>query len=61
MSTRDEARPMVNLFRPTLGDQELAAVEQTLGGGWLGRGPRVKEFQNRFAEHLGADASQVRA
>ncbi|MFN8202232.1 MAG: DegT/DnrJ/EryC1/StrS family aminotransferase [Solirubrobacteraceae bacterium] len=61
MSTRDETRPMVNLFRPTLGEQELAAVDQTLASGWLGRGPRVREFQERFAEHLGAQASQVRA
>ena len=33
--------------------REIAAVEATLRSGWLTMGPRTKEFEAAFAEHLG--------
>lgn len=45
---------MIQLFRPSLGDEEAAAVRDTLASGWVGLGPRTAEFEERFAAHVGA-------
>jgi dTDP-4-amino-4,6-dideoxygalactose transaminase len=44
----------VPFFRPSLGDQEVNEVVETLRSGWLTSGPRVKRFEDRFAEAVGA-------
>lgn len=44
----------VPFFRPSLGDQEVNEVVETLRSGWLTSGPRVKRFEDRFAETVGA-------
>jgi dTDP-4-amino-4,6-dideoxygalactose transaminase len=45
--------PVVPLFDMRFTDADLAAVEETLRSGWLTMGPRTREFEERFAEHLG--------
>nr|QJU69501.1 LooS13 [Nocardiopsis flavescens] len=50
---------MINIFQPTVGQAELAAVRDVFESGWLGRGARTKEFEGAFAEHLGIPCSQV--
>jgi dTDP-4-amino-4,6-dideoxygalactose transaminase len=45
--------PVVPVFDVRLTDPDLAAVEEALRSGWLTMGPRTKEFEERFAEHLG--------
>ena len=40
--------------RPWLGRQEEMAVLQVLRSGWVSQGPRVAEFESRFAEYVGA-------
>jgi perosamine synthetase len=42
------------LARPSLGDEEIAAVVETLRSGWLTTGPRVREFQEKFRLLVGA-------
>jgi dTDP-4-amino-4,6-dideoxygalactose transaminase len=44
----------VPFFRPSLGDQEVNEVVETLRSGWLTSGPRVKRFEDSFAEAVGA-------
>ncbi len=44
---------LIPLFDVELGDREIAAVEATLRSGWLTMGPRTKDFEAAFAEHLG--------
>ena len=44
---------MINVFQPTLGADELAAVAEVFDSGWLGKGPRTERFEAAFAEHLG--------
>jgi dTDP-4-amino-4,6-dideoxygalactose transaminase len=39
---------------PDIGDAEIASVEQTLRSGWLTTGPKVKAFEQQFAEFVGA-------
>jgi dTDP-4-amino-4,6-dideoxygalactose transaminase len=41
-------------FRPSLGEEEIAAVADTLRSGWLTCGPRTREFGRACADYLGA-------
>lgn len=45
---------MIPLARPLLGRQETQAVGQVIRSGWLIEGPRVREFEGRFAAYVGA-------
>nr|AGS49694.1 hypothetical protein [uncultured bacterium esnapd14] len=50
---------MINVFQPTLGEQELAAINEVFASGWLGRGPRTAAFVQEFADHLGVPAEHL--
>src|SRR4051812_24136282 len=39
---------------PSIGDEEIHAVTDTLRSGWLTSGPRVKAFEAAFAQAVGA-------
>ena len=39
---------------PAVGDEEIAAVAETIRSGWLTTGPRTAELEERFAEYVGA-------
>jgi dTDP-4-amino-4,6-dideoxygalactose transaminase len=41
-------------FRASITEAEIEAVVATLRSGWLTSGPRVKEFEQQFAEAVGA-------
>jgi len=36
---------------PLIGEEEIAAVSEVLRSRWIGQGPRVKEFETRFAAY----------
>src|SRR5689334_21355652 len=38
---------------PDVGEDEIRAVVKVLESGWLTTGPRVKEFEQEFAQYLG--------
>jgi len=40
---------------PAIGEEEIAAVAETLRSGWLTTGPRAAELERRMAEYLGAE------
>jgi dTDP-4-amino-4,6-dideoxygalactose transaminase len=40
---------------PALGEEEVAAVAETLRSGWLTTGPKTAELEQRFAEYVGAE------
>ncbi|MCU7646618.1 UDP-4-amino-4-deoxy-L-arabinose aminotransferase [Pseudomonas piscis] len=40
--------------RPSIGDEEVAAVEQVLRSGWITTGPKNQELEQLFAERVGA-------
>lgn len=52
---------MINIFQPSLGDRELEAVGRVFESNWTGRGKLTKEFEERFAAHLGAPPKRVRS
>ena len=39
---------------PAIGEEEIAAVAETLRSGWLTTGPNAAELERRFAEYVGA-------
>lgn len=43
---------MINVFQPTVGEEELAALRDVFAGNWLGHGPRTRAFEAEFAAHL---------
>ncbi len=44
----------IPVARPSFGPEEEAAVADVLRSGWVSQGPRVAEFETRFAEYVGA-------
>ena len=46
--------PEVAFARPDIGQAEIEAVSAALASGWLTSGPRVEEFERRFADYVGA-------
>ncbi|MCX5809250.1 MAG: DegT/DnrJ/EryC1/StrS aminotransferase family protein [Proteobacteria bacterium] len=45
---------MIQVQRPSIGDEELAEVKKVFDTGWLGMGKWVFDFENRIKEILGA-------
>jgi dTDP-4-amino-4,6-dideoxygalactose transaminase len=39
---------------PSIGDEEIAAVVSTMRSGWLTTGPKTREFEQAFADAVGA-------
>jgi len=56
-----EAAKLINVFQPSLGQQELEAVARVFESNWTGRGKITTEFEQRFADHLDAPADRVRS
>jgi dTDP-4-amino-4,6-dideoxygalactose transaminase len=46
---------MLGFQPPAIGEEEIAAVAETLRSGWLTTGPRTAELERRFAEYVGAE------
>ncbi|MBY0505764.1 MAG: DegT/DnrJ/EryC1/StrS family aminotransferase [Bryobacteraceae bacterium] len=44
----------VPFFRPSIGAEEKAGVQRVLDSGWLTTGKVAREFEERFAEYVGA-------
>src|SRR5690242_10101330 len=53
LSSRRET--MLGFQPPAVGDEEIAAVAETLRSGWLTTGPRAAELEERMSELLEAE------
>ncbi len=47
-----EADKTIPFSRPSLGEEEIAAVAEVLRSGWITSGPKVKEFEREFAAYV---------
>jgi len=45
---------MIQIFTNTLRDEELKAVQEAFQSGWIGFGPKTKEFEKKFSERINA-------
>jgi len=44
---------MIPVFRPSFGEKELEALREIFKTGWIGLGPKTKEFEEEFARYIG--------
>jgi dTDP-4-amino-4,6-dideoxygalactose transaminase len=53
---KNHANPdsMIPIAKPYLGKEEAQAAHDTILTGWITQGPRVAEFEKKFAEYTGA-------
>src|SRR5437763_10373309 len=54
VSQRPPRASFLSFQPPAIGEEEIAAVTETLSSGWLTTGPRTAELEERFREYLGA-------
>lgn len=45
----------INVMQPWMGEEEAASVAEVIASGWVAQGPRVAEFERRFAESQQAE------
>lgn len=43
----------MNIFQPSLGQEEVDALAETFKTNWIGRGPKTKAFEKAWADHIG--------
>lgn len=46
---------MIPVFKPSYGKEELEALQEPFKTGWIGLGPKTKEFEEKFARYIGTD------
>jgi len=46
---------MIQVFRPSMGQEEIDAVAEVIRSGWIGLGPKTAQFETEFAQYVGAD------
>tara|TARA_B100000035_G_scaffold103321_1_gene87712 strand:+ start:1450 stop:2622 length:1173 start_codon:yes stop_codon:yes gene_type:complete len=51
MKIRDTVLPVL---RPVGGEEEVNAIRECIESGWWGKGPKVAEFEKKFAKMVGA-------
>src|SRR5437660_4483380 len=52
LSSDTKRSTMLGFQPPAIGEEEIAAVAETLRSGWLTTGPRAAELEGRMAEYL---------
>ncbi len=52
MAENSNTPPLIPVFRPSITEEEIAAVTEVMRSGWLGLGPKTKEFEDAFKEYL---------
>lgn len=50
---------MINVFQPSLGKEEIAAIRKVFKSNWLGKGPITDQFEESFAKHIRVDKDLV--
>ena len=47
----------VRLFKPSVGEAEIAAIREVFDRAWLGLGPTVGRFESEWSRYIGAEVS----
>lgn len=51
----DSSRNVIPVARPFFNHKEVSVAAEAIRSGWVTQGPRVKAFEDAFAEYVGAD------
>jgi perosamine synthetase len=46
---------VIPITKPCIGEEEAIAAKEAILSGWVTQGPRVKAFEDAFADYVGAD------
>lgn len=49
----------IQVFSPSLGQEELAQIASSFESGWIGKGEKVKQFEAAWAQHIGVSPENV--
>jgi perosamine synthetase len=47
----------IRLFKPCLGEEELKNIKDAFNRAWIGLGPKVSEFENKWSKYIGCKSS----
>ena len=50
---------MINVYQPSLGEEELSRIRDVFASNWIGKGKLTAEFEEKFAKHLNVDSNKV--
>ena len=50
---------MINVYQPSLGEEELNRIKDVFASNWLGKGKLTEEFETLFAKHLNVGRNHV--
>lgn len=50
---------MINVYQPSLGQEELNRISEVFESNWIGKGQLVTDFENLYAEHIRVDSKHV--
>lgn len=50
---------MINVFSPSLGQEELVQIASSFESGWIGKGEKVRRFEEAWAQHIGVSPENV--
>jgi len=50
-----KSMPVIQVFKPKIRDEAIISVGETLKSGWLGCGPKTKQFEIEFKKYLNAE------
>ena len=45
----------IPLFKPSYGEEELESLREPFKSGWIGLGPKTREFEEAFAKYMRVD------
>ena len=50
----DIREKMLPVLQPSGGKEEIEALSEVINSGWWGKGPKVAEFEEKFAKYIGS-------
>ena len=50
---------MINIYQPSLGKEELSAIEEVFESNWLGKGKKTEKFTQMISKKLNVDRNNV--
>ena len=59
MPLMEDTKETINICYPFIGSKAIEYVTDTLSGRWIGQGPKVDLFEQKFKEKFGVDKESI--